>query len=118
VGNGREAFERWVPGRYEVVLIDLVMPEIPGDQVAQEMKRRDPSVSTVLVTGWPLGEEDPRWSLFDFHLRKPFGDLTRISDVVAQAVALHDTRAKREREGADRGIGGRLPGGTQPTLPI
>jgi CheY-like chemotaxis protein len=90
--SGAEALKRFAPGRYDMVLIDLGMPEMPGDQVAREMKRLDASVVTVLITGWELGEADPRLSRFDFHVRKPFEDIDRVQNALAQAMELHDAR--------------------------
>jgi PAS domain S-box-containing protein len=93
VQSGAEALERFRPGRYDMVLIDLGMPEMPGDQVAREMRRMDACVATVLITGWELGEADPRLSGFDLHIRKPFEDLDRVQDALAQGLDLHDARA-------------------------
>ena len=92
--DGREALERFEPGQYDVVLIDLGMPGLAGDQVAQEMMRLDPAVVTVLITGWLLKPDDPRKSIFDFQIEKPFSDLDRVEDVVARAIALHDRRTE------------------------
>jgi hypothetical protein len=72
-------------------------PELPGDQVAREMRRMDPHLATVLITGWELQKNDPRQSVFDFHIQKPFGNLERVLNAVAQAIELHDARAE-ERE--------------------
>jgi len=93
VPNGRQAFERFAPGGYDVALIDLGIPGMPGDQVARELREADRSVATVLITGWELKEGDLRLSAFDFRLLKPFDDLDRVEDVVAQAIELHDGRA-------------------------
>ncbi len=65
-----------------------------GDRVAREIRRADPSLATVLITGWELAEDDPRASPFDFRIQKPFDDLGEVAEVVAEAVALHDERAK------------------------
>ena len=92
VQSGAEALGRFAPGCYDMVLIDLGMPEMPGDQVAREMRRMDACVATVLITGWELGEADPRLSGFDFHVRKPFEDLDRVQDTLAQGMELHDAR--------------------------
>jgi CheY-like chemotaxis protein len=94
VSNGEEALARFAPGRYDAVLVDLGLPGLAGDQVVQEMQRLDPLVSTVLITGWELESADPRLSVFDFHLQKPFGGLNEVEQVVARAVALHDTRCE------------------------
>ena len=87
--NSRQALEEFVPGYYDAVLIDLGMSGMSGDRLAREIRRRDPLVSTVLITGWELSEDDPRREPFDFQLTKPFDDLDEISGVVAQAIDLH-----------------------------
>ncbi|MFC1525446.1 response regulator [Candidatus Latescibacterota bacterium] len=51
-GDGREALDRFGRGQYDAVLIDLGMPGMAGDQVAARMRQLDPSVATVLITGW------------------------------------------------------------------
>jgi len=84
--NGREALEGFVPGRYDVVLIDLGMPGMPGDQVARRMRDVDPSISAVLITGWELEVDDPRLQEFDFHLEKPV-NLNRLQEVVDRVLA-------------------------------
>ena len=85
--DGREALERFSRGRYQVALIDLSMPELPGDQVAERMKREDPEIVTVLITGWELEEDDPCMACFDFTLIKPFS-LLNVEEVIAQSLAL------------------------------
>ena len=92
VRDGRQALEQFVPGRYEVALIDLGMPGMAGDRVAAQMMAADACLATVLITGWPLTDADPRRSVFDFHLAKPFDDLDEVEATVAQAIALHHTR--------------------------
>ena len=92
--DGQEALEKFEPGCCDVAMIDLGMPGKPGDQVAREMQQADPSLVTVLITGWELRDDDPRVALFDFCIQKPFNDLDKVEDIVAQAIELHDARAE------------------------
>jgi PAS domain S-box-containing protein len=92
VAGGREALDQFVPGQYDVALIDLGMPGMTGDQVAERMRQLDPSVATVLTTGWVLEQEDARLRWFDFQIPKPFGDLDEVESVVAEAIERHDER--------------------------
>ena len=96
VPDGREALERFVPGQYDVALIDLGMGRAPGDLVAREMRQADPALVTVLITGWELRKDDLRLAPFAFWLQKPFDDLDRVKNIVTQAIALHDTRIQRK----------------------
>ena len=88
--DGREALERFASGAYDVVLIDLGMPDLSGDQVALTVKEKNPKVSTVLITGWVLEDSDPRLKAFDFTLEKPVRAAV-LRDIVAQAVELRDS---------------------------
>lgn len=95
--SGQEALARFVPGRFDVAFIDLGMPGMPGDQVAAQLRRADPILSTVLTTGWDLATGDPRLRLFDLHLTKPFGDIDRVTDALARSISLRDSRAAARR---------------------
>ena len=91
---GRDALDGFSSGQYDVAMIDLGMPEMSGNLVAEEMHRLDPCLATVLITGWELEEGDPRASVFDAALQKPFEDAARVRDVVAWAVECHDIRTR------------------------
>ena len=91
--SGRDALDRFESGRYDVVLIDLGMPVIPGDQVARAMQGIDPSISTVLITGWELPPGDPRLGPFDFKLMKPFPDFHFVEKVIVKAFELKKQRS-------------------------
>ena len=92
VRDGQAALGKCVAGRYDAALIDLGIPGAPGDQVMRKLRQADPAVATVLITGWELGEADPRRLAFDFALLKPFADLDEVEDVVSRAVLLRDGR--------------------------
>ena len=90
--SGGDALEGFVPGRFDVALIDLGLETIPGDRVAEEMRARDPALATVLITGWVLEDDDPRLAEFDFRMQKPVPG-ERLQATVARAIKLHDARA-------------------------
>ena len=103
VNDGQQALELFAPGKYDVVLVDMGMPGMAGNQVAQELVQVDPSVGLVLITGWDIEPDDsrmtlladdPRLTLFDFQVQKPFTDLDEVEDVVARAIEVHDQRAE------------------------
>jgi PAS domain S-box-containing protein len=96
VADGQEALEQFARGRYQVALIDLSMPGMPGDQVVERMKRVDPDIVSVLITGWGLEPDDPRMACFDFVLIKPFS-LSKVEDVITRALALRTTRGEEGR---------------------
>ena len=96
VQTGQEALRTFAPGCYDVALVDLGMPGMPGDLVAREMKAKDPFLATVLITGWEIDDHDSRASAFDFRIQKPFERLSLVRNTVAMAVALRDARSKAQ----------------------
>ncbi len=74
--DGREAVEvfRANPGKFAFVLLDLTMPHMDGEQTFTELRRLQPDVSVVLMSGFNAHEALMRFSgkgLADF-LQKPF----------------------------------------------
>ena len=51
--NGREALDQFRVNRYDLdlVLIDRAMPDLTGDQVAEQVRRERPELPIVLLTG-------------------------------------------------------------------
>lgn len=90
--NGQQALGRFRAGEYDVAIIDLGMPGISGDRMAQRIQELDPAVARILCSGWELDAGDPRRQVFDFLLRKPLQDLETFDGVVAQAIVLRDRR--------------------------
>jgi CheY-like chemotaxis protein len=52
VGNGREAIERLRRERFDVVLSDVVMPEMDGYELFQAARREAPDTPIVLMTAF------------------------------------------------------------------
>ena len=90
--NGASALAAFRPGVYDVALIDLGLPEIPGDKLAREIRLADPAVSCVLITGWQLAENDVRLDPFDFHIQKPFRKASQIRRIMSRALSLSHER--------------------------
>jgi PAS domain S-box-containing protein len=92
--NGAAALAAFRPNSFDVALIDLGLPEIPGDRLAREIRQADAAIATVLITGWQLEEEDRRTEPFDFVLQKPFTKASRIRGITSRGLALCDERRK------------------------
>ncbi len=58
VGTGREALAAHAPGRFDVVLTNVGMAGMNGWQLAERLRRTDPQVALLFITGWGLREED------------------------------------------------------------
>ncbi len=101
--NGREALETLArdPDGIQVVLSDMVMPEMGGVALYRELRERFPHLPLVLMTGYPLGTETREllerqqvvW------LQKPV-DAQRLAEVIQ--AALHGQLApSASRRGLD-----------------
>ena len=96
VRDGQQAVEDFTFGRFDVALIDLGLPGLPGHQVAQQIRQVDPSLVAVLITGFELEAHDPHLAVFDLWYRKPLS-LAQLDEMMEQVVSLHQSRTKGNR---------------------
>ena len=69
--NGKEALERFEKEPFDLVITDLKMPEMPGNELAIAIRRRTPAQPIIMITAHdfpPRGPENP----VDAVLNKPF----------------------------------------------
>jgi signal transduction histidine kinase len=59
--NGQEALVLFDLRRTEIALVitDMVMPELGGMELSQQLKKKYPKVKTIMLSGYPL-EDDPK----------------------------------------------------------
>lgn len=71
--DGIQAFERYQQLVPEVVLLDIGMPGLRGDEVARMIRALSTTVRLVAITGWgqPSDKESALTAGFDVHLTKP-----------------------------------------------
>lgn len=50
--SGQEALQRIEQNSYELVILDLVMPEISGIEVLKMIKERWPEIKVIVITGY------------------------------------------------------------------
>ena len=87
--NGKEALKYYQKHHRSVnlVIIDVMMPEISGRECFNEMKRINPSVRAIVATGYGLNQEVEAFlkdGACDF-IHKPF-ESARLSQVVSRAL--------------------------------
>jgi CheY-like chemotaxis protein len=76
----------------DIVIADLGLPGIPGNQFLAQCAEKMPRASRVLMTGWNLESDDDRLEFADFYVQKPM-DLNDLYDTVARAQKLAEERS-------------------------
>lgn len=83
-GSGEEALEIFEPGAFDLVITDVVMPKMTGPELIKELKKLEPTLSVLFVTGY-VGDGDSDELLGQEILRKPF-TIGGLSGAVANAL--------------------------------
>ena len=96
--NGLKGMEKFRPGYFDIVFTDLSMPKLSGWQVAENLRKLDPAVIVVLLTGWGSEFEPDTYKKrgVDFMLSKPVNVGTLIH-TVGQAMGLRKKRVSEEK---------------------
>ncbi len=50
-GNGHQAIESYKAGEIDLVITDLIMPEVDGLEIIQEIRRKDPAAKILAISG-------------------------------------------------------------------
>jgi len=119
VANGSSAFEKINRESFDVVLLDLKMPGLSGMEVLEILKRDNPVIQVIIITGYAsidLAVEAGRLGVFHF-LCKPFTPEVLIATVEkaakAKRYALEDSCVSM----ALNGTGSQDPASTQQSKP-
>jgi DNA-binding NtrC family response regulator len=97
--DGDAAYNRLQKGDIDLVITDLRMPGIPGEELLKRIKLETPGVPVIILTGHGTVKEavqamkDGAW---DF-LTKPIQDYDRLSLIVRRALDNRQWRLKREQ---------------------
>jgi two-component system, NtrC family, response regulator PilR len=54
--NGEDALQKFTPLSFDIVISDLVMPDLNGLELLKEIKARDDKILFFLITGYPTLE--------------------------------------------------------------
>ncbi|MBW2173845.1 MAG: sigma-54-dependent Fis family transcriptional regulator, partial [Deltaproteobacteria bacterium] len=95
--SGQEAMECLSKDRFDLVLLDIVMPDMTGHQLMDYINSQDQETVVILMTGHASVEsavESLRRGAYDY-LRKPF-DFDQLLNRVGNA--LDQSRLKKEHE--------------------
>jgi CheY-like chemotaxis protein len=88
-GNGRKGLELFTSKPFDMVFTDLVMPEMSGWQLAEEIKTISSSTPVALITAWTLNMEvaELQSKGIDFIVFKPFRD-EQLQRLVRDSIAI------------------------------
>ena len=64
--NGIEALELWKQesGRFDLVLTDVIMPEMRGDQLVERLAELDRDIKVIFMSGYNSGEHPDHGRIF------------------------------------------------------
>ena len=86
-GNGREALSLLGEYQPDLILLDLMMPEVSGEEVVREVRatHNSPRIPIVIFTAAETREEELKAAGADAFITKPFS-LDGLRDVVHEAI--------------------------------
>lgn len=104
--GGREALERVRSGSVDVVILDMLMPDVDGLEVLRRTREVSPLTEVVVLTGHgsvSAGLEAMRLGAFDYLLKpcEPDDLLDRIRRALEKK-AIEEERASSRRESAQK----------------
>ena len=83
--SGDVALKMWDERRYDAALLDAVMPDMSGWEVARELRKRSPQALMAIVTGMDVrGQNRANLALVDAVFRKPI-DVGALDDFLGQS---------------------------------
>jgi len=57
-GSGNDALQAFSPGAFDLVMTNIGMVGMNGWELAERLRKRDPRVPLVFITGWGMQEQD------------------------------------------------------------
>ena len=78
--DASQALAKYQSDKFDLVLTDLRLPGMQGDELAEEIKRRNPQQRIIMLTAFPTSI---RAECYDRMLLKPFS-IARLRDTIAE----------------------------------
>lgn len=94
--SGKEALEKFHSSDFDLVLLDLRMPEVSGMEVLEEIKKEDSEIPVIVITAYGSVDnavESLKKGAFDF-VTKPF-KVDELLNIISRALEIE--RLRRER---------------------
>lgn len=96
--TGKESLEKIKRWRYNLIVSDIVMPDMSGIKILQNAKKIHPDIYTIIITGYASTKtaiESLRYGAYDY-ITKPF-KLNRLEEVIKHALSDQALVAKKRR---------------------
>jgi CheY-like chemotaxis protein len=99
--NGLEAWEKYEDKKPDIVITDLDMPQMGGEELVRKIKQKSPRTITIVLTGQGSIESaaNVMRSGCDDYLLKPIQDIARISFVIRHSIERRDLLARSLLQG-------------------
>ncbi|MCW9035849.1 MAG: response regulator [Alphaproteobacteria bacterium] len=97
--SARAFLDKFGPGKIACLLLDVRMPEMSGIELQRELKKLDPALPIIIITGHadvPMAVHAMREGAFDF-IEKPFNNqllLDRVQAAVNKSRLVHEEKAE------------------------
>jgi two-component system, OmpR family, response regulator len=94
-GSGPEAIDQLQQRQFDVVVLDVRMPEMGGVHVLAELKKIDPGVEVIIMTGYAsvdTAKEITKLGAYDYML-KPYA----IEELMEKIEAAYDRKTARKK---------------------
>jgi CheY-like chemotaxis protein len=86
--SGLVALEQLEIGRYSSVVLDYALPDINGYELAEKIRRNNPRIGLVLLTGFKPNIDPSKLDVFDYVFEKPV-NLERLIAALVHIDSLH-----------------------------
>jgi DNA-binding NtrC family response regulator len=93
--SGKEAIEKLRQNPYDVIILDIRMPEMGGVQVLSEIRKIDPDAEVIIMTGYAsvdTAKEIMKLGAYDYVL-KPYA----VDELMEKIEAAYDRKMSRIR---------------------
>lgn len=88
--NGKSGLEKFISNNYDLVLLDLKMPELSGDEVLSEIRKIDPFIDVIIYTNYTEFADIKKLTNIgiDGYINKgPKADLAELVDAIKRKLA-------------------------------
>jgi len=88
MSSAHKALIDFKENNYDIVITDLGMPEMSGQEMAGKIKKINNSTQVILISGWALNIDENEYlgKTVDFIIKKPFS-IEKIAYTISEAVS-------------------------------